>query len=55
MGTDKMAVDDPQLRVHGLQVIRVIDASIMLRLVGATTNALTIMIREKGADIVCEG
>jgi choline dehydrogenase len=55
MGTDKMAVGDPRLRVHGLLVMKVIDASIMSRLVGATTNALTIMIREKGADIVCEG
>jgi choline dehydrogenase len=50
-----MAVDDPRLRVHGLQVIRVIDASIMPRLVGATTNALTIMIGEKGADKFFEG
>lgn len=52
MGADSMAVVDPQLRVHGLRNLRVIDASIMPRLVGANTNAPTIMIGEKGADTI---
>lgn len=50
MGTDTMAVTDPQGRVHGTQNLRVIDASIMPRLVGGNTNAPTIMIAEKLAD-----
>lgn len=49
---DPTAVVDPQLRVYGIKGLRVIDASIMPKLVGANTNAATIMIAEKGADMV---
>ena len=50
--TDPMAVVDASLRVHGIHGLRVIDASIMPTLVGGNTNAPSIMVGEKGADIV---
>ena len=52
MGPGPLDVVDAELRVHGLQGLRVIDASIMPRIVGGNTNAPTVMIAEKAADLV---
>lgn len=52
MGTDAQAVVDPCLRVHGVEALRVIDASIMPTITSGPTNAPAILIAEKGADMI---
>jgi choline dehydrogenase len=52
MGSDQMAVVDDQLRVHGLERLRVVDASVMPTVTSTNTNAPTIMIAEKGAELI---
>ena len=55
MGVDAMAVVDSQLRVYGIDGLRVADASIMPTIPRANTNATTIMIAEKAADLIKAG
>jgi choline dehydrogenase len=54
MGADQQAVVDPQLRVRGVERLRVIDASVMPTVTSANTNAASIMIGERGASLLQE-
>ena len=54
LASDPMAVVDERLRVHGLQGLRVIDASVMPTITSGNTNTPTIMIADKGAAMVIE-
>ena len=52
MGPDAMAVVDSELRVHGIEALRVADASIMPQVTSGNTHAPTVMIGERAADLI---
>ena len=55
MGVDEMAVVDPRLRVHGIDGLRVVDASIMPKITGSNTNAPSMMIGERAVPLIQQG
>jgi choline dehydrogenase len=55
MGSDEKSVLDPQLRVRGIDRLRVVDASVMPQITSANTNATSLMIGEKGAALIASG
>jgi choline dehydrogenase len=54
MGTDRRAVVDARLRVHGVEGLRVVDGAVMPSVVSGNTNAAIVMIAEKGSDMILE-
>ena len=55
MGQDTLSVVNPKLQVHGIRNLRVVDASVMPNIPRGNTNAPTVMIAEKGADMILKG
>ena len=52
IGSDDMSVVDQELRVYGIEGLRICDSSVMPSIVGSNTNAATIMIGEKASDLI---